>query len=338
MKTMRHHKRGWRPAKIATLAVLIPIMLSGFIGQGPGAADLRTPQSRFFYSGDGRIDLYGRKNAKRFNGVYRHGDTYDPRAVAAICRVFDASDDRKLSLRLIEFIDFLQDHLAPGAPVTITSGYRDPEYNTALRDKGRLAAKASLHQYGMAADLIIKGVQPRKLWDYVKALGFGGTGFYKGESVHIDVGPARFWDQQTSGVGTGISDDNKLIGIVTDFDIYRPGQSQQLRFIRMTAFPIGVNPNFFLEHLNDRPDHPGRDGSASTVVTFTPARPAVAEKSHECRDYHDIEEMSGLIWQLPDDLAPGRYQVRARFCGTFWEHMPAEVLTPVFEIVSGQKG
>ena len=47
------------------------------------------------------------------------------------------------------------------------------------------------------------------------------TGYYHGDVVHIDVGPARFWDETTSGVGTGISDGNKLIGIITDYDVYR---------------------------------------------------------------------------------------------------------------------
>ena len=64
-----------------------------------------------------------------------------------------------LSLRLIEFLDYLEDHLNKGAKITITSGYRKPKYNTMLRDKGNLAAKASLHQYGMAADLKIEGVE-----------------------------------------------------------------------------------------------------------------------------------------------------------------------------------
>jgi len=161
----------------------------------------------------------------------------------AICRVFSApceSQKQVLSLRLIEFLDFLQDRLRPGARIAITSGYRSPEYNTKVRKRGGLAAKASLHQYGMAVDLEIEGVPARRLWEYVKALGFGGAGYYHGKTVHIDVGPARSWDEKTSGVGTGISDDNKLIGLVVNYDVYLPGEPITMRFIRMTAFPIGV--------------------------------------------------------------------------------------------------
>jgi uncharacterized protein YcbK (DUF882 family) len=68
---------------------------------------------------------------------------------------------------------------------SVSSGYRSPIYNTTLRQQGRLAAKASLHQYGMAADLIMKGVSLKRIWQDVKALDFGGTGYYQGKTVHI---------------------------------------------------------------------------------------------------------------------------------------------------------
>ena len=85
--------------------------------------------------------------------------------------------------------------------------------------------------------------------EYGQDAGFGGAGYYHGDTVHIDVGPARSWDETTSGVGTGISDDNKLIGLVSDYDLYRPGEMVTLRFIRMTAFPIGVASEFALDRL-----------------------------------------------------------------------------------------
>ncbi|WP_319404917.1 DUF882 domain-containing protein [uncultured Desulfosarcina sp.] len=109
-----------------------------------------------------------------------------------------------------------------------------------------MAAKASLHQYGMVPDFILEGVSSKRVWEYVRSIGFGGTGYYHGKTVHVDVGPSRFWDEKSSGVGTGLSDDNKLIGLVTDYDVYGPGEWVRLRFIRMTAFPIGVQSEFKL--------------------------------------------------------------------------------------------
>jgi len=301
---------------------LLWLMAAGVRAQ-TGTVDV----GRFFYSGDGRISLVGEKNGESFAGRYRSGRrNYDSAALKAVCRVFGAPcepDRTFLSLRLIEFLDFLQDRLGPGARITIVSGYRSPEYNTKIRKRGGLAAKASLHQYGMAADLRMEGVPSRRVWAYVKALGFGGVGYYHGDNVHIDVGPARSWDEKTSGVGTGISDDNKLIGLVTDYDVYRPGKMMTLRFIRMTAFPIAVASEFVLDHQEG-------EGAPEPVTVFKPSFAIKAEG--DCPQFADIDQMALIRWQLPAELPRGRYRVRARFCDNSWNEMPPEISTPEFEI------
>jgi hypothetical protein len=192
-----------------------------------------------------------------------------------------------------------------------------------LRDKGNLAAKASLHQYGMAADLKIRGIQARSLWEFVKALEFGGAGYYQGETIHLDVGPARSWDETTSGVGTGISDDNKLIGIITDYDVYQPGMTVTMRFIRMTAFPVRVIPEFVLLRQNDR-------GEMEKCLNFIPSF-NIPEKE-PCREFRNIEEMNRIQWKLPADLKPGRYTIRAGFCDQAGPDMPAEIQTPEIQV------
>ena len=283
---------------------------------------------RFFHSGDGRIHLVSEKNGRAFEGAYwRAAEGYDPAALEAIHRVFDAPYDPAapaVSLRLIAFLDFLEDRLRPGALLTVTSGYRSPEYNRSVRSRGGLAAKASLHQYGMAADLVMAGVPSERVWETVKALDFGGAGYYHGRTVHLDVGPARSWDEKTSGVGTGLSEDNKLIELVTDYDIYRPGDPLTLRFVRMTAFPIGVVPVFFLEGRNPA----SRAGGA---IAFEPGFAVQVEG--RCPQFETIGQMGGIRWELPPGLPPGRYAVRARFCGPAWEGMPPEAATPAFEVV-----
>ena len=285
------------------------------------------PVSRYFMSGNGRIHLVSGKTNATFQGVYRLADgTYDPAAVKAIHQVFGAhygDSMATISLRLIEFLDYLEDHLQPGAKITVVSGWRSPQYNTSLREKGRSAAKASLHQYGMAADVKIDGVPSNRVWNYVKAIQFGGVGYYHGELVHVDVGPARSWDETTSGVGTDISDHNKLIGLVTDFDIYRPGDPMIMRFIRMTAFPVGVQRTFLIEAA-------AADQGPGQAITFTPA--FAVDASGQCPQFADIGEMMGIKTILPKDLPPGRYRIKARFCQRLWDDMPAEVATPEFEI------
>ena len=140
----------------------------------------------------------------------------------------------------------------------------------------------------------------------------------------MDVGPARFWDETSSKVGTDISDDNKLIGIVADRDIYLPGEQIEMRFIRMTSFPIGVNPIFALEK-------PAKGMKWKVVEDFTPT--FVKAAGSECPKFGNIGEMLDMRWKLPENLKPGRYRVRARFCDKDLEEMPAEVYTPEFEVV-----
>jgi uncharacterized protein YcbK (DUF882 family) len=306
------------------------VSLSVFLLLAPKAVSVRTAGAsgaRFFFMGDGEINLATEKSSHAFSGRYRRQDgSYDPAAFMVVHRVFGAPCDtgrNHLSLRLIEFLDYLQDHFRPGARITITSGYRNPSYNKALRRRGALAAKASLHQYGMAADFKMEGVASRRIWAYVKALGFGGTGYYQGDSVHVDVGPARSWDEKTSGVGSGISDDNKLIGLMTDYDIYAPGDDLRLRFIRMTAFPIGVKQTFVLLRCV-------AGAACRPVVSFSPA--FSAPRQGPCPRFDDIDQMAAIGWALPQDLPAGRYRVQAAFCGNAWKEMPLQVETPEFQV------
>jgi len=306
---------------------IVTLLILGFVAASCLASENITDVNRYFYHGDGWINLVSDKNGISFNGQYRKSKgIYDEKALKTIYRLFGAEKDRPIStisLRLIEFLDYLEDNLHQGARITIVSGWRSPQYNTDLRDKGRLAAKASLHQYGMAADLKIKGTSSKRVWNTVKKLGFGGTGYYKGELVHIDVGPSRSWDEKTSGVGTDISTQNKLIGLVTDYDIYLPGEMIDLRFIRMTAFPIGVNPEFVLEKVE-------KNGQSKEITRFKPSF-EIAAKS-QCPQFSDIDQMMEIRWKLTNDILPGRYKIRASFCQRLWEDMPTEIFTPEFVI------
>ena len=312
--------------KVAAVLILT-LILTADLASCSWAGERSQDMGRYFFSGDGNITLYGERTDKSFSGTYRKGlGSYDEKALNEICRVFDAPYEPSrmvLSLRLIEFIDYLGDRLHRGAKITITSGYRKPEYNTMLRKKGNLAAKASLHQYGMAADLKIEGVEAETLWYYVRNLNFGGAGYYHGEMVHIDVGPARFWDETTSGVGTGISDGNKLIGMITDYDVYGPGMTVMLRFIRMTAFPIHVIPEFSLIPQDGRDEIENCRSFVPVFKTF---------QTDGCMRFGNIDEMNNITWVLPMDLKPGRYKIQARFCDDAWPDMPPQIHSPQFEI------
>ncbi len=309
------------------LVGIVTLLILGVIVTDTSSSQNTRDVSRYFYKGDGKLNLFNAKNKISFNGRYRVGKgMYDEKALNAIHRIFGAEHDKPLStisLRLIEFLDFIEDRLHPGARITIASGWRSPKYNTNLRKKGKLAATASLHQYGMAADIKMDGTSSKRIWNYVKKLGFGGTGYYHGELVHIDVGPARSWDEKTSGVGTDISIHNKLIGLVTDYDIYLPGEMIELKFIRMTSFPIGVIPEFVLEGVE-------KDGRTKKITRFKPSFATIA--GSDCPQFSDISQMIEIHWQLPSDISPGRYKIRASFCQRLWKDMPPEISTPEFNI------
>lgn len=294
---------------------------------GAHAALAGTDGSRYFNHGNGTIHLKSPKNGASFSGKYRNDDgTYDETALKKIHKVFGAKFGPTISTispRLIEYLDFIEDRMNAGAQISVISGYRSPTYNTGLRKRGRLAARASLHQYGMAADIWMTGVSSKNIWKFVREHGFGGAGYYQGKLVHIDVGPARSWTQATSGVGTGISNHNKLICIVVNRDIYYPGEPIGMRFTRMTAFPIGINPTFVLERKVRR-------NKWKKVIDFTPT---FARKiSGSCPQFDDIEDMADINWTLPAKLKRGRYRIRATLCENEWETMPKSITTPEFEI------
>lgn len=173
---------------------------------------------RYFYSGDGKLEVVG-GNKKL----------------------------EKLSPRLVSLIDFLQDHLTKSrGKISVFSAYRSPDYNEGLRAKGKGAAKASLHMEGMAIDFSIEGVAPKTLWHFVRRLNCCGAGYYAGQSIHLDTGPPRFWEQATSKVFTDFSLNNKQIYSTTDYDIYQPGEMLQFRLVRVTAYPFGIKNVFYL--------------------------------------------------------------------------------------------
>lgn len=77
-----------------------------------------------------------------------------------------------------------------GQPLIITSGYRCPSYNKAVR-----GAPQSNHLAGHAFDVIIPpNVSISQFIHLAKKVGFKGIGSYpKQNFVHLDLGPERYW-------------------------------------------------------------------------------------------------------------------------------------------------
>ena len=84
-------------------------------------------------------------------------------------------------------------------PFLLTSGYRSPRDNAALRRNNPNVAENSLHMSGAAIDLSNYGWNQNN-WFTIRAYGrdcgFGGVGFYppgEGNFIHFDLGPVRNW-------------------------------------------------------------------------------------------------------------------------------------------------
>lgn len=93
----------------------------------------------------------------------------------------DGTDVVFISADLVKILQKIRDHFK--APVTINSGYR-----TASHNKKVGGAAYSQHLYGMAADITVKGVEPKTVYAYAETLlpDSGGIGLYK-TFVHVDV-------------------------------------------------------------------------------------------------------------------------------------------------------
>lgn len=93
----------------------------------------------------------------------------------------DGSDPIFIATELVGILQKVRTHF--GKAVTITSAYRTPTKNKACG-----GTTYSQHLYGMAADIKVKGVTPKKVAAYVETLmpKSGGIGTY-GTFTHIDV-------------------------------------------------------------------------------------------------------------------------------------------------------
>ena len=86
---------------------------------------------------------------------------------------------------LIDVLQSLRDYI--GKPITITSGNRCPDHNASIG-----GSKGSYHIRGRAADIQIKGVDPKVIQGYLETAYHDkyGIGFYD-DFTHIDTRTKR---------------------------------------------------------------------------------------------------------------------------------------------------
>jgi peptidoglycan hydrolase-like protein with peptidoglycan-binding domain len=88
--------------------------------------------------------------------------------------------------KLITYLQLIREHF--GAPITITSGYRCNKHNEKVG-----GASKSKHKLGQAADIKVKGVEPKEVAKYAESIGIKGIGLYD-TFTHIDTRTTKsFW-------------------------------------------------------------------------------------------------------------------------------------------------
>jgi uncharacterized protein YcbK (DUF882 family) len=114
-----------------------------------------------------------------------------------LLRDFRTSLEKPIDPKLFDLLHELGGTLETDQPYHIISGYRSPETNAMLRERGGAhtgVASGSLHMVGKAIDIRLPGVKLDHLRSAAASLKLGGVGFYPSSNfVHIDTGRVRYW-------------------------------------------------------------------------------------------------------------------------------------------------
>lgn len=181
--------------KFLTRRTVLKAGFAGFAGIAAGIAGILPASARetIGYS----ISIKNAHTGETFNGVYRVGGYYVPRAFRQINRIMRDhynNDMHPIDPRLIDVLAKLQKKCACSEPLTVLSGYRSPETNAMLRRISANVARNSFHMKGQAADIRVPGSTTSEVHQVAMSLNSGGVGYYPRRSfVHVDTGDIRHW-------------------------------------------------------------------------------------------------------------------------------------------------
>ncbi len=146
------------------------------------------------------LSFFNTHTGERLKAAYCTGGAYQPDALRDlnyILRDFRANEIKPIDPRVFDLLSELGGTLETDQPFHIISGYRSPQTNAMLRERGGNAtgvASHSLHMVGQAIDIRVPGVQLENLRSAARSLKIGGVGFYPDLNfVHVDVGRVRYW-------------------------------------------------------------------------------------------------------------------------------------------------
>jgi uncharacterized protein YcbK (DUF882 family) len=146
------------------------------------------------------LSFFNTHTGERVKVAYCTGGDYQPQALEElnyIMRDFRANAVKPIDPRVYDLLHELGGTLETDQPFHIISGYRSPQTNALLRERGGAStgvASHSLHMVGQAIDIRVPGVKLDQLRNAATSLKIGGVGFYPDLNfVHVDVGRVRYW-------------------------------------------------------------------------------------------------------------------------------------------------
>lgn len=144
------------------------------------------------------LSLYNTHTDEKLTTTYRTAEgLYDVEALKSInwiLRCHYNNEVADMDIRVLEFLNMVDNRLGGDNEIHILSGYRSPEYNHLLRRESSRVAKNSLHIEGKAIDIAIPCVKLSTVRRTALALHQGGVGYYPATGfIHIDSGGLRTW-------------------------------------------------------------------------------------------------------------------------------------------------
>jgi uncharacterized protein YcbK (DUF882 family) len=146
------------------------------------------------------LSFFHTHTGERLSTAYCTGGEYVAPAlkdVNFLLRDFRVNQVKTIDPALLDLLFELNGALGTDQPFHVISGYRTPETNAMLQERGGAhsgVATHSLHMDGKAIDIRVPGIKLAHLRDSAKSLKRGGVGFYPGSDfVHVDTGRVRCW-------------------------------------------------------------------------------------------------------------------------------------------------
>ena len=177
---------------VATAAALVPGRAQAAMAAPPAAA---ASMKR-----DRILSFFHTHTGERLKLAYCCEGAYQPEALAQLnhlLRDFRVNEEKAIDPQLFDLLHELGGTLETDQPYHIISGYRSPQTNAMLRERGGShtgVASGSLHMVGKAIDIRLPGVKLDDLRNAAASLKRGGVGFYPSSNfVHVDTGRVRYW-------------------------------------------------------------------------------------------------------------------------------------------------